>query len=993
MRYRILGPLSVTEDGQDVSITAGRDRVVLAVLLLRAGHVVSVAALVDAVWGTDPPATARGQLQTCVSRLRRVLPPGAIDRDPAGYRIDVRAGELDAAEFGRLVAAAREHRDADLFRRALGLWRGAALDGLDSSAVRQAATVLDDQHVAAIEDWADLELAAGRERDLVVELSALVDRFPLKERLRGQLMLALYRSGRQGDALAEYRRTRTMLTAELGVEPGRELQELQTAMLTGQVPDPERPRPVSATGSPVRCLPRTVGDFTGREAVVERLLGTIAAADPAGPVIAAIDGMAGSGKTTLALHVATLVGDRFPDAHLFVDLHGHSDRTPLEPAAALLILLRQLGISGERVPSSRSERLDLWRTELAARRVLVVFDNAASSQQVVDLLPTSAGSLALVTGRRRLAGLDGVRAESLPVLTEDEAVALLNRIAGDRVAVEPDAVIEVVRRCGALPLALRLAGSRLAHRPQWQVADLVRRMGTSALPALAAENRTVAGAFALSFQQLSDRTQLTFRLLGLYPGRSFDALAVAAIGELTLADAEDLLDDLEDVHLVEEPERGVFRLHDLLHEYAGALAVELPEADRQAAVVRALDLETHAATLTEPPSRRRKVMRDLRFAEPDRPDLLAELTDPAARLERTRPALAAMVEAALASKLPQYAWMLPRAAWRHLWSRGYLEDISELFTAARRAAIHADDHVAQALAANFLASASYLAGRYDQARVLLLESIRLLEEANDLEGLSRSRNSLASICNLTGRFAEAAEIAERTLRMTRRIDDVGIEVCLDALSMACSELGRHDEAIHYQRRRLLVVLDERDEQGIAHTMLHLIAMRRRAGSVAPELAERTVRVVLRRMEHLLYLPGELEARHELGDLLRAGGRYDEAMTELRSSMAKCRATGDGRMVAALVTVMAQTLAEAGDPVEATAVYRQAVALAQANSQSLEQARAEVGLGDCLAATDPAAARDLWLAAHRTFTRLELPDRARTEQRLAGTNRPVALADR
>ncbi|MEU4425496.1 BTAD domain-containing putative transcriptional regulator, partial [Actinoplanes sp. NPDC024001] len=468
LRYRLLGPLSVTVDGEPVAITAGRDRVVLAMLLLHPGRIVGLSEITEAVWGADPPATARGQVQTCISRLRRALPPDAIRTDPAGYGIVAGPDESDVVAFAQLVAEARTAGDAGsaryTYRKALDLWRGPACAEIDAPGVRQAAAALDERRALAVEDWIELELGAGRAREILSELGELVRRFPLRERLRGQLMIALYRAGRQADALAEFRNARQVLSDELGIEPGPELQAVHREILNGAVPAPER------TAARIRCLPRTVRDFTGRDDLVERLLGEMSG-------VLVIDGMAGSGKTTLALHLAALVGDRYPDAHLFVDLQGHSAEEPVEPGAALLVLLRQLGLSAETIPADLVGRVALWRTELSGRRVLVVLDNAASSAQVADLLPTSAGSLALVTSRRRLAGLDGVQPEPLPLLDTGESIALLTRIVGERVVAEPEAAAEVVRRCGGLPLAIRLAGARLAHRPRWRVADLVRRLG------------------------------------------------------------------------------------------------------------------------------------------------------------------------------------------------------------------------------------------------------------------------------------------------------------------------------------------------------------------------------------------------------------------------------------------------------------------------------------------------------------------------------------
>ena len=373
-----------------MAITAGRDRILLATLLLHAGRVVDHATLAEALWGIGPPPTARSQLQICVSRLRRRLPPETIASDPAGYRLTCDPDDLDATAFTRLVTAARAECDADRYREALDLWRGPALAGLDCPPIRAGVAVLDEQYATAVEEWAELEPAAGDERDLIGLLGPVVERFPLRERLRGQLIRALADAGRAADALAEFRRTRDVLVEELGIEPGAELQELHRRVLS------------ATEAAPVRSLPRTVGDFTGRDEVVARLLGEL---DRPGPAIAAIDGMPGSGKTTLALHLASLVGDRYPDAHLFVDLLGHSAEQPLEPGAALLILLRQLGVPAGAVPAELGDRITLWRSELARRRVLVVLDNAYSSAQLAELLPAVPGSAALVTSRRRLVGL------------------------------------------------------------------------------------------------------------------------------------------------------------------------------------------------------------------------------------------------------------------------------------------------------------------------------------------------------------------------------------------------------------------------------------------------------------------------------------------------------------------------------------------------------------------------------------------------------------
>jgi DNA-binding SARP family transcriptional activator/tetratricopeptide (TPR) repeat protein len=989
MRYGILGSLSVTDGSRDIAVTAGRDRVVLAMLLLHPGRIVGVDQLIDAVWEDDPPTTARGQLQTCVSRLRRALPPGAILTDPAGYGIRIGRDDLDAAVFTRLTAAARAvtgpDRSREYFRQALDLWRGAALVGIDNRAVRQAAGVLDEQRAVATEDWVDLELSGGRDRDLLAELTGLVERFPLRERLRAQLMLALYRVGRQADALAEYRRARDLFANELGIEPGAALRTMHQRILTGDIAVPAAVLPPTAAlaSGMVRCLPRTVGDFTGRDAVVTRLLGTIERSDPAGPAVVVIDGMAGSGKTTVALHLATLLGDKYPDAHLFVDLHGHSDREPVAPAAALLTLLRELGVPADRIPADPAERVILWRTELAARHALVIFDNAASSAQLADLLPTSAGSLALVTGRRRLLGLDGVHPESLPLLHEAEGVALLRRIAGDRVEAEPEAAAEVVRRCGLLPLAVRLAGSRLAHRPRWRVADLVRRLGESALPELAAEDRTVASAFALSYGQLAERAQRLFRLLGVHPGRTFDTLSVAALADLPLDEAEDLLDDLVDVHLVDEPASGVFRLHDLLREYAVALADEIPAPDRAAAVTALLDFQLHAFVATTAPQARGTLARDLRGARPLRPELIAALGDPGGHLERTRPDIGAFMDAAVAVGRPEYAWLLPRAAWRRLWARGYTDDIATLHRRALEVAEASGDDVAVAFSANYLASAITQSGRYDEALELLGMAATRWERAGNAGGVASALGNSAYVYEFMGRIADSLDASMRALPILRRLGDhLDIELRLNAVAFAHTFLGQYEAALRHHRLRLALVIEAGDRTGIAHCFVNIAMLKRRAGRAGAEASRRMLRVAMRLPWSDRYPSGLSEARNELALIDRAEGNYPAAIAGHREALDMARGIRYRRHEVMFMNDLGDTFRAAGDTAEALEHYTVALATAREVFSIYDEARALNGIAGCIAADDPAGARRRWLRALEIFQRMGVPERLDVEKHLA-----------
>ncbi|WP_436525807.1 BTAD domain-containing putative transcriptional regulator [Actinoplanes sp. HUAS TT8] len=930
VEYRILGPLAVAVDGRPVAVTAGRDRVVLAMLLLYPNRVLGAGELVEAVWGTDPPVTARGQLQSCVSRLRRLLPDGVIGTDPAGYRINVAPGELDAEVFTRASG------DRDARRAALDLWRGPACAELDAPAIRQAAAVLDERYALAVEDWADLELAAGNERELTGELGGFVERFPLRERLRGQLMVALARSGRQADALAEFRRARELLADELGIEPGEELQKRHREVLNGEV----------RASDQVRCLPRTVGDFIGRREQIDRLL--------AGPAVAVIDGMAGSGKTTLALHVAARLGDHYPDAHLYVDLQGHSEGDPVEPAAALLALLRQLGLAAGEIPLPRSERVALWRTEAARRRLLVVLDNAASSAQIADLLPAAPGSFALVTSRRRLSGLDGVRVESLPVLAPDEAVALLERIAGDRVRAEPEAAAEVARRCGFLPLAVRLAGARLAHRPRWRVSDLLRRLGEAALPELAAEDRTVAGAFILTYRQLPPLTQRVFRLLGVYPGAEFDAYAVAALTALAHDDAENQLDDLLDVNLVEETAPDVFRMHDLVREYARTLAAELPGNDRAAALTGVLDFQLHATAAATISTLSESMWRDLEAPVPARPDLV--VPDPIARLERERRQLAGFVAAAGRTA---YAWKIPRAAWQFLYFRGYMDDVYELQTLALAAAEAIGDRSAIATVANYLASSYARAGRMEKAEEYLRLSIRLRTELGELGAVGSGLMNLVNIHVAQGRFGEAAETLREVNRSQMRVRlrdrtaaSLQLAMSVDVLSL----LGRHAEAAYYSRRRLFVGIEHREETELAASLTSLQRARYLSGSLPAAAAHRYLDVVLRLAERTGFRSIQADAHNDRARLLRDAGRHSEALAEHRQATEIATRLNDVRHEAEFRHAWAITLRLLGDRDAARAMFERSLGAARTARFAYSIARAQAGLATCLDAGDPEAER-------------------------------------
>ena len=548
MEFLLLGPVEVRRAGQRVAVGGPQAEKALATLLLAGGRVVGLDPLVDALWDAEPPPTAVHQVHKLIGGLRRRI-PGVIDTDGHGYRIRPGAGTLDVDRFEQL---ARRAEIPDLVA-ALALWRGTALAGVDSRVLRTAATALDDRRLrragAAHRPAAGRRpgrhgrhraAAAGRRAPAAGNPAPAADdrALPLRPAGRGPRRV-------RGDPQPAGRGARP--------RPRPELVRLHQQILRADPAlEPDRPRPPCT-------LPYDLPDFAGRGDDLDRLL-------HAGPavVITAIDGMAGIGKTALAVHAAYRLADRFPDGQLFCDLHSHTPGArPLEPAEALERLLRMIGVPPETIPAALDERVARWRAELAGRRVLVVLDNAVSAAQVRPLLPGSPHALVLVTSRRRLGVLDGATVLSLDVLPWAEALALFGAVAGAaRVAAEPAAAAEVVRLCGRLPLALRIAGSRLAHRPGWTVAALADRLRERAdrLDELTLADRGVGPAFALSYAQLAPAEQRMFRLLGVHPGADFDAWSAAALAGCTPRAAEDVLEALVDAHLLRSARAGPVHL-------------------------------------------------------------------------------------------------------------------------------------------------------------------------------------------------------------------------------------------------------------------------------------------------------------------------------------------------------------------------------------------------------------------------------------------------
>ncbi|MDT0328078.1 BTAD domain-containing putative transcriptional regulator [Nocardiopsis sp. DSM 44743] len=709
----------------------GRQQVVLASLLLDLNRIVSTDQLVDVIWSHDPPETARTQVQICVSRLRRLLvPTGAvIDTRTPGYllragpeAVDVHLFRVSVRDAEILAREGRDEDAADCLREAVGSWRGPALSGLEGEILRNKAVLLDEERVAATEAYVDIELRLGRHARLLGELPDLVDRHPTRERLRAQLMLALYRSGRQADALRAYRLGRDLFIEELGLEPGTELRSLEASILRSDpaldlprapvppappVPAEHRPAdgPGAADDGPARRdreeaptaaatpvpgpfqLPTAAADFVGRPETVAAVQEALAGG-PGASGIAVLLGRPGVGKSATAVHIAhRLADEHFPEGQLYCDLRGSGG----EPLTALNVLgrfLRALGVPGQAVPDDLDERSGMYRGIIASRRLLVVLDDAASEAQVLPLLPGRGGCGVLITSRARITGLPGAHRIELDILDESAALDLLVRVIGkDRVERERESARALVRSVGRLPLALRIAAARLAARPHWSVAAMVTRLSDERrrLDELAHGDMTVRSSLSLTYDGLDAVTARVFGLLSAAEGPTVPSWAAGALLDDPRPFPADLTEPLVDARMldatgIDPAGEPVYRFHDLVREYAREKADEqgLPTPDGHRRLIGGW------LALLEEANRRilgGNLLRVTGTGERWRPpaaytDVL--LADPHRWIDLERPGLLAAITQAARLGFDEQCWELASQFCVYAERRGYFDEFREI---------------------------------------------------------------------------------------------------------------------------------------------------------------------------------------------------------------------------------------------------------------------------------------------------------------------------
>ena len=929
-------------------------------LLLNANRPVTVYRLLEAVYGEDLPPTARSQVQISISTLRRLFAScssgSVITTCATGYAIQVGDGELDSQRFEELVATGREAGEAgklDLavarYRDAFRLWRGPALEGIDSEPIRAAASRLDELRISTDEDRITFELQLARHHELVGELTELVKEYPLREALRAHLMLALYRCDRAAEALQVYRETRDTMIDELGIEPGERLQQMERAIL---VSDPALDLPSGpVTVQPPQqhapsLLPADIADFTGREdqvAQIERhLVGTGEQARLAVPV-AVVVGKGGIGKTTLAVHASHVVTDHFADGQLFADLHGTSGH-PVSPTQVLERFIRAFGVPDAQVPDGVDERAEMYRNLIADRQVLVLLDDAASESQLLPLLPGSATAGVVVTSRRRLTGIAGALRVEMDVFAAENSVDLLARIAGAaRVQGQAEAVAAVAAHCGHLPLALRIAGARLAARPHWSVQHLADRLTdeVNRLDELRHGDMGIRPSISITYDSVGEQERKLFRRLALLDMPVLSGWLGAALLDQSLDVAEDLLDDLVNAQLIEVAASGSgldsqYRFHDLIRVFARErLVAEEQVSERRGALERALGALLYLAE--EARSRyyggnyARFQSDALRWSLPEQLTRVL-LKDPLFWYDRERTTLVAGVRQAAQAGFIELCWSLASSAVPLFESRVYLNDCQESHFIALRAVRKARHVRGQAAMLCHIGSLHITQLQFNQAFRELSTAVRLFQEAHDDQGAAHATFLVAHIDRLSGRLDDADKAYRYALSIFQAAhDDVATASVLLGLAQVKLEWGEAEDPIE----------------------LLFEALRLCQATPYPRL--------------------EAQILHRLGEAYLLTAQIDHAVETFEQAMVITREIGDTIGVAYALQGLGVARLRRNEFDRARSALRRAADLADGIGEHMAHARALLGLSELeLASGNAGEAVPLGQQAVDVFDRLKAP---------------------
>ncbi|QMU71714.1 BTAD domain-containing putative transcriptional regulator [Streptacidiphilus sp. P02-A3a] len=988
-RFQLLGTVAAWRDGTQLQVGSPQQVALLASLLLRPGQSVPLKQVVGDLWGGEVPDHAVGAVRTYASRLRAVLEPGRARRAPGavlvsvgdGYTlrtpgdpalsVDVHAFTAKIAEAERLRAAGEARAAYDRLGTALALWQGEALLGVPGPYAEQQRGWLEQRRLAAAEARLELGLELGRHTEVLDALDTLVSEHPLREHLRELRMLALYRGGRQAEALACFAEIRELLVEELGIDPGPELSALHQRIL-GADPELAVPpqRPTTDTAAVYRAvvpaqLPTDIPDFAGREGQLEGVVAALRA--PAGQAVAVITlfGIGGSGKTTLAVHAAHQVRDQFPDGHLFADLRGGQQVTT-DPGLVLVDFLRSLGVAPGGIPDGLDERSAMFRSLLTGRRMLILIDNARDASQVRPLLPGTAGSAVLVTSRAQLAELPGTRLFEIEAFRRSEALDLFAAVIGaERAAAEPEAVEALVAACGFLPLGVRILASRLAVRPAWSAADLAERLADQErrLDELHLGSLGVEATFQLSYEQLHPEQARAFRLLALPDGHGLTTAAAAAAIGLPERRTEDVLESLHSAGLLLSRIPGRYQYHDLLRLFARRRSEHEDSAAQRAEVVlllvdhllanmvnatRALDPDGALVRHFQPTR-----AAGLRFADREQ----------AARWPHSESALIfAITEQVVrnaadpdsvtggGTELRSAVDLLLGLVWL-LDGQVHAARFRDVLRPAGVAARRRGDRATEARVCYLSGLLDRLAAGHREAEPTLRRALELLapRDAADQALRATVTNEIALVLNLTSRTAEALTYFEESLALCRDLGNT------TGQARVLGNIAR----VHLNAGRLA--------EGVA------------CAAQAADIAEESGSAA-----------GVADSYYQLGIALRADGRTGEAVLRLRSALGYFQEQQRRSLEGLALGRLAECLADQALWSEAVALAEQSLVIAEELDSQYARALALAALGRALAEQGVRdRARECLLAAAGLFEGLRAPETAGTRELLA---RITASAD-
>jgi DNA-binding SARP family transcriptional activator/tetratricopeptide (TPR) repeat protein len=950
-----------------------RQRCVLAALAVDAGRSVQMGTLIGRIWGDTPPEGAHHAIYVYVSRIRGMLraaagagAPVSLARRSRGYVLELPPDRIDVHRFRALVAEAAgpDQRLARTLRNALDLWHGTPLADIPGDWAARTREAWRQQYVETVATWAQAELRLANPAAVITPLTELVAEQPLAEKLVAILMRALLRSGNGADALDYYSVTRRRLAEQLGVDPGPELRRAHEMVLRGEadLPAPrepaaarDRPQPVPVgVDQPAPAqLPWDVVGFCGRTPEIAALDAVLPAHEgqPSSTVVV-VSGMAGVGKTALAVHWAHLARHRFPDGQLYLDLRGYAQAPPVRPIEALSWLLRGLGVEPAKVPVDVVEAAAVYRTLLADRRALVVFDNARDAEQVRPLLPGGGDCLVVVTSRDRLSGLvalQGARQVALDVLTPDESLVLLEQVLGaERVAAEPEPAAELTRLCAHLPLALRIAAANMAGEADTTIRRFVERLRSddrlANLEVPGDPHAAVRAAFDSSYRVLPPAARRLFRLVSMIPGQDFTIAAAASLTAEQPRTARSTVDLLTRAHLLGQPRAGRYAVHDLLRWYGlGRAEQEDGETDRVAALsglygyyLQSIDA---AAQLLYPQTVRLASVATGTAA----PERFGDRAAALAWLDDERANLVAAVRMATANGVTPMAWLLADAMRGYFWIRRAMADWLEVAECGRSAAVAYGDQAGEAACQTSLGVARRSIGEYPASIGHLTTALGLCRQIGWPAAESSVLGSLAIAHAEVGDVRAAVRDFAGALEINRRLGrTAGEAVSVGNLGNLRSALGQLREASVDLTEALELYRKTKNVGGEALMLTNLGGVLRNLGALDEARKRCEQGLSLHREIGDRY--GEAIAMSLLGEIHARAGDHERGIGFAIAAVDLARQIGDRRVQASALNLLGATELMAGDHDSAIVHYEQAATLARSTGNRMPLAEALAGLG-------------------------------------------------